>query len=94
MESVPEYSVGDIIDMQGTSSWSRSSSSAKEFGKPRLYGTYGVVFASSGQRRGVDVSSLSDAKHENEVLVSEQARYRVRKVSKKGSVFYVDLQEV
>ena len=94
LESVPDFAVGGIINMRGTISWSTSQASAKEFGKPRLYGTYGVIFSSTGQKRGVDISNLSDAAHEHEVLVSEKSRYRVKKVSKKGSVYYVDLEEV
>ena len=94
MEELPKYEKNDIIDMRGTSSWSTSLDSAKEFGTPRLHGTYGVIFTCTGQKRGADISHLSNAAHENEVLVSKDSQWSVVSVKKKGSVFYVSLKEV
>lgn len=94
LESVPTYAKGDIINMYGTSSWSTSLNTARKFGSPKLYGTYGVIFTCEGQKRGVDVSAFSDAAHESEVLVSKDSRWTVSSVKKKGSIYYVSLKEV
>lgn len=94
LESMPTYTKGDIIDMRGTSSWSTSLGSAKEFGTPRMHGTFGVIFTSNGQKRGVDISAMSDAAHEHEVIVSRESEWIVKGVKKKGSIYYVDLEEV
>lgn len=80
--------------MRGTSSWSTSLETAKEFGSPKLYGTYGVIFTCEGQSKGAKVSHLSNMAHENEVLVSMTAQWKVTSVKKKGSVYYVNLKEV
>jgi hypothetical protein len=85
------FKSGTELDMRGTSSWSSDKGVADNF-------TFGsgtkVVFQCDKVSKATSVTHLSDNPSEKEVLVSKDTKYVSKKVSKKGNVYYVYLDEV
>lgn len=85
------FKPGTEMDMKGTSSWSSEKKIADSY-------TFGsgtkVIFQCDKISKATSVAHLSDTPSEKEVLVSKNTKYISKKVSKKGNVYYVYLDEV
>lgn len=85
------FKPGTEMDMKGTSSWSSEKKIADSY-------TFGsgtkVIFQCDKISKATSVAHLSDTPSEKEVLVSKDTKYISKKVSKKGNVYYVYLDEV
>lgn len=83
---------GAIIGMKGTASWTSSKGVADGYTE----GMNPVVFVSKTQRQGTSIKHLAKYSSENEVTVSKNASYRVKrsKKDKKNGIMYVYLEEV
>lgn len=85
------FKPGTEMDMKGTSSWSSEKKIADSY-------TFGsgtkVIFQCDKISKATSVTHLSDNPSEKEVLVSKDTKYISKKVSKKGNIYYVYLDEV
>lgn len=85
---------GSVIDMNGVSSWSSEISVAKDFATTYDRNLRSVVFRLPKTNSGTAISHLSSLPSENEVLMSQQASFKITKVTKEKYVTYYDLVEV
>lgn len=85
------FKPGTEMDMKGTSSWSSEKKIADSY-------TFGsgtkVIFQCDKISKATSVTHLSDNPSEKEVLVSKDTKYISKKVSKKGNIYYVYLDEI
>lgn len=90
-----KYDEGAIINVnRGSASWSTSKSTAQSFSKPYNDGVH-LVFISKTQSKGTSIKHISKYNHEDEVLVSKNAKYRVTgKPKNQGKYMYVHVEEV
>lgn len=85
---------GAIIDMNGVSSWSSEVSVAKDFSTTFDTSKRSVVFRLPKTNSGTAISHLSSLPQEYEVIMSQQASFKITKVTKEKYVTYIDLTEV
>lgn len=68
---------GKTISMLGSSSWSSDDSVAEGFAETYNSKKYtGIIFRSSGKQNGTSIKHLSNMSYENEVLMSNSARWK------------------
>jgi len=79
--TIPEFKVGDEIDMKGTSSWSNIEEIGKEFGS--------IVFVSSNTPKATAIAHLSYRPKESEVLVSKDTKFKVEKIERRNARTFV-----
>lgn len=93
-EDFNELVKGAEVNMRGTSSWSTSRDRATYFAKTGA-GEIPVLFISSSQGKGVDIHAISKLSYEQEVLVSKDARWSVKKKPKKvKGIYVVEVEEI
>ena len=86
---------GAIIDMRGLSSWSTNANIAKAFATDGARGgNYSVILKCEGQNRGTSIKAVSKFKDEDEVLVSKDARYKIKSIEQKDNVYVLNVEEV
>ena len=69
--------VGQVIDMKGTSSWSKSEDAADEFAH---FDEYSYFFVTEGLTRAADISMHAMNPGEEEVLVSAKTKFKVLRI--------------
>lgn len=84
---------GAVVDMKGISSWSTEKGRAESFAG---HGKGSVLFSVDGQSKGTSTRHLSSFPSENEVTVSQRARYEVvsSKYNSKRGYYEVKLKEI
>jgi len=88
------WNKGAIIDIngKGTASWSTDKSVSKSFAS---HGEIHLVFQCRTQSKGTSIKHISHFNHEQEVLVSKNAKYRVVGVPKTSRGYtYIEVEEV
>ena len=88
---------GAIIDTRGISSWSTNEAIAKRFatsGVGLAGRDYSVILKCEGQNRGTSIKAVSAYAREDEVLVSKDARYKIKSVEQKENVYILNVEEV
>ncbi len=86
---------GKELDMGGTSSWSTNRSKAEQFSSSRSgLDDWQVVLECKGPNRGTSIRALSRYSHEDEVLVSRLARYKITGTRQEGSFTIFEVEEV
>lgn len=91
---VNTLSNGGEIDMRGVSSWSSNKHTAENFADS--FSKKSIVFSlPEGTKAGSSIKHLSSFTNENEVLVSNIARFRALKIQFDSSLnrYYIDLNE-
>lgn len=83
-EQLAAYTIGSEHDMLGVSSWSNDISVAKDFAGNDFGKRRAVIFHSKTQHKGTAIRHLVEEEHhdENEVLVSKESKYRVKKIER------------
>ena len=89
---VSKYKKGAVIDMMGMSSWTSSSEVAEDFAA----GGKHIIFVNTSKKskNGTSVKRLSKFKTEQEVLFSNEARWKVDSQETQGHTTYVYVHEV
>ena len=93
-DDVDALSVGQVIDMNGTSSWTSNNKEAFGYATARRSlrgGRVGVVFLSKNQPLGTSVDFASGM-DEKEVTVSKRARWRITGKRQAGMVMFVSVE--
>lgn len=75
---------GKPIDQRGPASWSTSKGVADDFAEKGKPGEVSIIFRTSGRQNGTSIKHLSSFPSENEVLMSNDARWvasEVREIS-------------
>lgn len=86
---------GEPFDLGGVTSWSSTKSVAEGFiKKGRSADRTQVLLRTSGTKQGTSIKHLSNAPEEDEVAISQNARWVATSVKKQGSMYIVDCQEV
>jgi hypothetical protein len=67
---------GNIISMQGISSWSKDEEIAKDFSKRSNEGKK-VIFEIKNSRKSVDVTKYSKFKYEQETIMSGKQKFKI-----------------
>lgn len=90
---VENIKVGKEFDINngGSASWSTNSNKARNFSNGD---ETPVIFRCPTQSKGTSIKPYSEFKTEDEVLVSKEARYVVKKKQFKDGRWYVDVEEV
>ena len=76
-ESEIDFKVGDKIDMNGISSWSKSEDVADEFAREHEHSYF---FATENLSRAADISKHAMNPGEAEVLVSSKTKFQIKNV--------------
>lgn len=89
---VSQYKKGAVVDMMGMSSWTSSEYVADSF----AIGSKRVIFINNSKKskNGTSVKRLSNYKHEQEVLFSNKAKWKVDSQETNGKTTYVYVHEV
>ena len=88
------FKVGDQVDMQGTSSWSSSKDMAEDFALGEGGGRKSVVLVSTKKiSKAASIESIVQT-GEDEVLVSKDVKYVVKKITSSGGIDYVYVEEL
>lgn len=80
---------GAKVDMKGISSWSADKGVATRFSKK---GQFQIIFECKN-KSGVDISEISQLKHEKEVICSGKTKYAIKGVKRAKNVISVELEE-
>lgn len=95
-EDVDAFSIGQTIDMNGTSSWTSSNKEAFEYAIARRSlrgGRVGVIFMSKNQPLGTSVD-FAAGMDEKEVTVSKRAKWRITGKRQTDRVIFVSVEPI
>lgn len=84
---------GNEVNMGGTSSFSTSQKMAEDFAMGGGTGKNSVVLVTDSASKAMNIEPIFKS-GENEVLVSKDVKYVSKKISKKGNVYYVYMDEI
>ena len=87
-----EFKQGDIIDMQGISSWSSNAEVANKFAKKGL--DEKVIFHSKGTKQGTSIRHLAHYTEEDEVMISAKAKWSITNIQKVDNVTHIYVEEL
>ena len=87
-----EFKQGDIIDMQGISSWSSNAEVANKFAKKGL--DEKVIFHSKGTKQGTSIRHLAHYTEEDEVMISAKAKWSITNIEKADNVTHIYVEEL
>jgi hypothetical protein len=87
-----EFKQGDIIDMQGISSWSSNAEVANKFAKKGL--DEKVIFHSKGTKQGTSIRHLAHYTEEDEVMISAKAKWSITNIQKVDDVTHIYVEEL
>lgn len=76
-ESMKSMEPGDVVDMQGFSSWTSDKDMTRKFAKLELKNDRAVYFEMANHRSGVSIRHLSKVAKENEVLFPKRSQFKV-----------------
>ena len=83
---------GTVFSGGGTTSWSSSNAVAKQYA-----GTGNgikIMYRTSGTKLGTSIRHLSKNPDEDEVAISQTARWKPTGVKKQGGIYIIDCQEI
>ena len=92
-----DFSVGDVIDQKGTSSWTKSAVSAESFANTMVRDGIATVFVlEKGTNKGANISDLKGTgrRRESEILISKKSKQKVKKIEKVNGKKYIYLDEI
>ena len=94
-DALSRYRDGIIVDMLGASSWSDRYDVSKKFAKDNISNENPnqVIFICDAQSKGTSIKHLSTRPEQNEILVSKEAKYIVKKIDKRGEETWIYLNE-
>ena len=90
--TLSEFKQGDIIDMQGISSWSSNAEVASRFAKKGL--DEKVIFHSKGTKQGTSIRHLARYTEEDEVMISAKAKWSITNIEKVDNVTHIYVEEL
>lgn len=95
-DTVKAFKNGDIIDMQGVSSWTSSYDIAETYSHKsnKTKQNQRVIFHSNGTKQGTSIKHLAYYDFEDEVLVSTKARWQIDKIEEIDGATHVFLKEL
>ena len=86
---------GEPFDLGGVTSWSSTRSTAEGFiKKGKSADRTQVLLRTAGTNQGTSIKHLSVHPEEDEVDISQNARWVATSVKKQGSMYIVDCQEL
>lgn len=80
---------GEPMDMRGPSSWSTKKSTAESFASTALDDHVEIIFHLGGKANGTSIKHLSKFQHEDEVLLSKNARFEADIVQQVGNQWHI-----
>lgn len=95
-DTVKAFKNGDIIDMQGVSSWTSSYDIAETYSHKsnKTKQNKRVIFHSNGTKQGTSIKHLAYYDFEDEVLVSTKARWQIDKIEEIDGATHIFLKEL
>lgn len=95
-ETVKAFKSGDIIDMQGVSSWTSSFDIAESYSykSNKTKQNQRVMFHSNGTKQGTSIKHLAHYDFEDEVLVSTKARWQIERAEEIDGTTHIFLKEL
>ena len=95
-ETVRAFKTGDIIDMQGVSSWTSSFDIAESYSykSNKSKQNQRVIFHSNGTKQGTSIKHLAHYDFEDEVLVSTKARWQINRTEEIDGATHIFLKEL
>jgi len=76
MKILAEAKAGKPLGQRGPASWSSDRSTAEGFASKSAPGNISIIFCTGGKQNGTSIKHLSDFPREEEVLMSNDARWR------------------
>ncbi len=95
-QTVKAFKNGDVIDMQGVSSWTSSYDIAETYSHKsnKTKQNQRVIFHSNGTKQGTSIKHLAYYDFEDEVLVSTKARWQIDRIEEIDGVTHLFLKEL
>ena len=95
-DTVKAFKNGDIIDMQGVSSWTSSYDIAETYSHKsnKTKQNQRVIFHSNGTKQGTSIKHLAYYDFEDEVLVSTKARWQIDRIEEIDGATHMFLKEL
>lgn len=94
-DTLKAFKNGDVIDMQGVSSWTSDFSIAEAYSyKSNKAKNPRVIFHSNGTNQGTSIKHLAHYDFEDEVLVSSKARWQIEKIEEVEGATHIYVKEL
>ena len=95
-ETVRAFKTGDVIDMQGVSSWTSSFDIAESYSHKsnKSKQNQRVIFHANGTKQGTSIKHLAHYDFEDEVLVSTKARWQIDRAEEIDGATHIFLKEL
>ena len=95
-DTVKAFKNGDIIDMQGVSSWTSNFEIAESYSHKsnKIKQNQRVIFHSNGTKQGTSIKHLAHYDFEDEVLVSTKARWQIDRIEEIDGATHMFLKEL
>lgn len=93
---IDDAKAGKPFDQKGTSSWSSTSSVAKDYANSATggRGNVRILYRTPGTRQGTSIRHMSKYQLEDEVIISQNARWKATSVKKQGGTYVIDCEEL
>ncbi len=81
---------GSEYSMLGTAAWAFTKDSAMDHAKNNKIP---IIFVSQTQKKGTAINAFSQLTYDNEVIVSEKARYQIVDMKQKDGIWWINVRE-